>query len=470
MSRASGRVETSLLVAGVTLLFALVWHHMAILGDGFWYIATGRLILGHHALPISDPFSFASAPGRWNVVSVGSQLLFALIADHFGLRALLAFATLIEGFAVVALWLTTARTRLARLLLLPLALLFIQIDAEDLSARGQIFGDLAFVLLLFLLKRLRDGKRVHAAAPFALAALWTNLHPSFPLVVVLPLFMAATFLLERPDERPPLRPFLIFTLVALAGCALNPYGPRYLEVVGRLASDPATATFDLFQSPNFHDPSWLLAPAIAIALLVWCSLSGAKWQRSDCALLLVFLVGACASRRYVTQFIAVEMMLASTLLAATRERPWIGRFIVPASGAASLVSLVAAIPMALDRKDPLQHVPAAAASVVHDGTLATNVMNPLHWGGYLAYTWMGSPRYFIDGRDALKLFGNGAANDALALRRGDRAWAEILDVYDINTILWERGEPLDWLLAHDPAWSLVHEDRLAVVYVRRRPR
>jgi hypothetical protein len=469
MSRVLRGAETALLVAGVATLFALVWHHMAILGDGFWYVATGRLILQHRSLPIADPFSFASAPGPWHVVSAGSQVLFALVADRLGLRALLVAATLVEGIAAAALWLTAARTPLARLLLLPLALLFVQIDAEDLSARGQIFGDLAFVLLLFSLVRMRDGRRVHAAIPFVLAAFWANLHPSFPLVVALPLFTAATYLLERFEDRPPLRPFVIFALVALAGCLVNPYGPSYLGVVFRLAFDPAAAAFDLFQSPNFHDPSWLLAPAIALALLVWRSVSAESRRRSDCALLLAFLAAACISRRYVTQLVAIELTLASKLLSPL-SLPRIGRFVAPASLGASVASLAPAIPWALERKDPLQHVPAAAAAVVHDRALAPNIMNPLHWGGYLAYAWMGNPRYFIDGRDLLKLFGNGTGDDHLALRRGEPEWGQILDIYDINTVLWERGEPLDWLLARDPAWSRIHDDWLAVVYVRRRPR
>jgi hypothetical protein len=469
MTRVSWWAERALLVAGVATLFALVWHHMAILGDGFWYIATGRLILEHRSLPMADPFSFASTPGQWHVVSVGSQVLFALVADHLGLTALLVLATLVEGTAVAALWLTTARSPLARLSLLPLALLFVQIDAEDLSARGQIFGDLAFVLLLFLITRIREGRRVHAAIPFMLAVFWANLHPSFPLVVLLPLFSAATFLLERFEERAPVRPLVNFAVFALSGCLINPYGPRYLGVVVRLAVDPAAAAFDLFQSPNFHDPSWLLAPAIAIALLVWRSVAGGRWQRSDCALLLTFLAAACVSRRYVTQLVAIEMTVAATLL-ATSAPPRIARFVVPASGAASVVLLAAAIRWMLEPKDPLQHVPATAAAIVHDRTLATNIMNPLHWGGYLAYAWMGNPRYFIDGRDLLLLFGNGTGDDHLALRRGAPEWMQILDIYDINTVLWERGEPLDSFLAHDPAWSRIHEDWLAVVYVRQRPR
>jgi hypothetical protein len=83
---------------------------------------------------------------------------------------------------------------------------------------------------------------------------------------------------------------------------------------------------------------------------------------------------------------------------------------------------------------------------------------------------MGDPRYFIDGRDALTLFGNGTVEDHLALRRGAAESLQVLDIYDVNTVLWERGEPLDEILAHDTAWSRVHEDWLAVVYVRQHPR
>jgi hypothetical protein len=117
-----------------------------------------------------------------------------------------------------------------------------------------------------------------------------------------------------------------------------------------------------------------------------------------------------------------------------------------------------------EHKDPLQHVPAKAAEVSR--ALPQNIMNPYHWGGYLAYAWNGNPEYFIDGRDIIGLVSNGILDDSARLRAGTEDWQRILDTYEIKTVVWERGAPLDFCLAHASAWKLMHRDALAVVYMR----
>ena len=89
----AGWINRIFVGAVAVALLGLAWHHMAILGDGFWYIATGRLILQRRGMPHDDPFSFASAPGQWHVVSAGSQVLFAAVTDTWGLKALMRMAT-----------------------------------------------------------------------------------------------------------------------------------------------------------------------------------------------------------------------------------------------------------------------------------------------------------------------------------------------------------------------------------------
>jgi hypothetical protein len=129
----------------------------------------------------------------------------------------------------------------------------------------------------------------------------------------------------------------------------------------------------------------------------------------------------------------------------------------------------------LHGNDPLGDSPVEAALATRDiardrlnaGHAAhPRIVDPLHWGGYLAYAWMGDPRYFIDGRDHLVLFGNGAFDDNGHLWQGMPDALEILDVYEAGVVLWVRGAPLDRILRSAPGWRLVHEDAIAVVYER----
>jgi hypothetical protein len=464
----------ALVAAGIAAICALVWHHMAILGDGFWTIATGRWLLAHHALPQDDPFSYASVGEGWMVVSAGACVVFAAVTRAFGLFGLMAFGTVIEVAAVGLLWLRASRTALGRLALLPFALFFVQVDAQDLSARGQLFGDLGFVLLLGVLARLRDGRRVHPIVVAVLAALWANLHLSFVIAFFLPLGAAALLWLEPATTRGSARPFVIASVAALLGTLLTPYGLAYVRFALRCAFAATAGTIDLFQSPDFHDPRWLLAPLAGALLVVARGHYGAdEHRRPEQAFLLAFTLAACLSRRYATELVAVEMALLGPMIDRL-EAPRVQRYVPAVAGATSAVLAVFAIVGLREEKDPLRDVPVAAARVAREaqraqaaaGQAFDEVVDPLHWGGYLAYEWMGDPKYLVDGRDHVVLFGNGVFDDSGALRAGRPGWAEILDTYEAGTVLWERGMPLDQLLRADPRWHLVHEDAISVVYVR----
>ncbi|MBX3231659.1 MAG: hypothetical protein KIT84_23470 [Labilithrix sp.] len=486
LSRSERLLSVALLTAGLVALVALVWHHMAILGDGFWTIATGRWLLEHRALPESDPFAFGSA-GRWMIVSSGACLLFATVVEAVRLEGLMIVLTGIEAFAVWLLWRSSARRTLSRAVLLPLALFYVQVDAEDLSARGQILGDLGFVLLLGSLGRLRDGKRVPALLVVGLTVAWANLHLSFLAAIFVPLLCAAIVLLEPRSTRPPVRRFLAVSGLAAAAACVTPYGPSYLRLALGTAFDPSTVQLDLFRSPDFHEISWLVAPALALVIALARNHGPTRMRVAEQAFLLCFLALACRSRRMATALVAVEIALAGPLLDALWSHPRVEAILRRRHGGtravAALAALAALVPtpywlglLPRTPKNPLHDVPALAAAVAREAHGArsaanepANVVAPLHWGGYLAYAWRGQPRYFIDGRDHLELFGNGAFDDAGLMWSGDPRSLELLDVYQAGIVLWEWGHPLDALLYNDPRWRRVHASAMAVVYVRQSP-
>lgn len=466
MSAEQRMVRFAWFAMSIALVVVLVWSNMAILGDGFWTLATGRWILSHHTLPTSDPFAYASAPGRWIVHMPLCQILFAWIDAHAGLTGVMIAGAMIEIAAALVLWLGAARTFAARAATFPLLLLFLYLGAGDLSVRGQLFGDLGFAVLLLCLLRIARGDRVHPLVPILLGALWANTHPSFLLVMVLPVAYAALGSLDPADERTPRRPLFVFAALATLGTLLNPYGPvMHLDVL-RLLVDPTTARVDLFRSPHFHSPLWLGAVASGLALS-WLRLARgrAARRRSDAALLLLFVAATCWARRYGTLLVAIEIAVAGA--ACLHDVPVNVRRLIGGRGlliAAALEAALAALLLTAN-VNPLRDVPVGAAACVREHALPGNLMNPYHWGGYLDYVYDGRPKTFIDGRN--QLFGNGAYDDALVLDTAATGWQEVLAAYEVRTVLWERGAPLDRVLALHPAWRLVCRGRLADVYVRR---
>ena len=117
-------------------------------------------------------------------------------------------------------------------------------------------------------------------------------------------------------------------------------------------------------------------------------------------------------------------------------------------------------------KDPWRDVPAVEARLIDELKLPDRVANAYHWGGYLDYAWNGRRKVFVDGRN--QLFENGAFEDAQRLSQLVD-WTDVLDRNAINTVLWERGSPLDWALSRSADWLLVRRGRIAVVYTRREP-
>ncbi len=472
-------VYTVWLGAAVAMLFAVAWHHMDLLGDGFWCMAAGDLVLSTHALPDRDPFAFTSTPAPWILHMPAFQIGSAWLARHAGLGAVLVVSTVVAAIAALVAWLPHARTPAARVVTFPLALYYLLVDADDLSARGQLFGDLGFAVLLVALTRMRLAPSAVATparglararrwlAPIALGAVWANLHPSFLLAVIVPLAFAAVELLEPRGARPPLLPFVGFALAALVGACLNPYSFVLVIDVVKLASDPTTAHVDLFRSPDFHRLGWLLAPASAIAIVALRTRFGdPRGRRADVALLVLFVAATCVARRYGTMLVAVELMVAGRIASDAFVAPaWTRAAARPLFMAFTVAQIAVVAVHARERKDPLFHVPAEAAALLEARNLPDRVMNPYHWGGYLDWTWQGRRKVFVDGRN--NLFANGTFDDATRISTLSDGWGDLLDMYEIGTVLWENGAPLDRALAKHAGWQEVHRDRRAVLYVRR---
>ncbi len=494
------RFELAWIAAGVVLLTGLVWRAMAILGDGFWCLAAGDQVLRTGALPDLDPLAFTSRRVPWVLHMPAFQVGGAWLVAHAGLPSLMVASTVPIAAAASLLWLVPTRAAGPgpRLLALPVAVLYVLVDQEDISARGQAFGDLGLCLLLLLLSRLRrpnDGaprasrpSRAMLLSALGLGAAWANFHPSFLLAVALPLGFAAAQRLDPPATRAPAAPFVWFAGLALLGACANPYSVVLVVDVLKLLGDPTTARVDLFLSPPFQDPGWLVPVALAVLLLValargahagHAASSGGR-GRADAAVLLALVLAACGARRYVTALVAFEVILVAELLAASAHGAasdggaLAGAIRWPSASspfwpriwlAAGLVELAVGVAAMMEPKDPLRDVPAGAVAAIDEGALPDRVLNPYHWGGYLEWVWGGRRKAFIDGRN--QLFSNGVFEDCEHIDRvaPDARW--LLDVYEIRTVLWERGAPLDAALSQDPDFRLVYRDALAVVYVRR---
>jgi hypothetical protein len=95
--------------------------------------------------------------------------------------------------------------------------------------------------------------------------------------------------------------------------------------------------------------------------------------------------------------------------------------------------------------------------------------NQYGWGGYLANRFYPEQnrRVFIFGEAAL--MGDPLLNDYEDVQTLRPDWQQVLDRYQVDYVVYNRGEPLANVLALDPRWTLVYQDAVAVIYVRKTP-
>src|SRR4029077_8936547 len=109
---------------------------------------------------------------------------------------------------------------------------------------------------------------------------------------------------------------------------------------------------------------------------------------------------------------------------------------------------------------------AAADWLAAHPEVGTRMYNQYGWGGYLAYRFYPDPnrRVFIFGEAAL--MGDDLLNQYEDVQTLRADWQQVLDRYNVDYIVYNRGEALANVLATDPQWKLVYEDSVAVIYVK----
>jgi hypothetical protein len=426
------------------LLFGLAWSGAYLNGDGLLYIAHGRFMLDHGALPDVDPFSQSSMHGPLVLHMVLCMLGFAFVDSTLGLEWLVPLTALAVSLSLLGM--------LRHLAALPLLLLLVVIDKELFEVRGQAFAYAPFVAYLVLLRR-NDMRVVPLAVP--LVALWANLHPSFVIAIALPVLSLLALIVET--DRKSARFFGALAVASLLGSFITPYGPRLLIDVVSLIGDPTTAVIAHMRSPpaSIGFLAWLAA---SLAIVAAYAVRGPR--RVEALVGAALIIATLMSRRYAFFATAYEIMLLASLV--PRTVPLVVERLIAAAAFAVGAWFVHSGADELDQDVPLEHV-----AIVD--RLPDRVLTEFAWGGALMYAWGETRGVHIDGRN--NLYANGVFDDYLRFIFDAERSLPLLDVYEINTVLWP--SPPSWALndalARSPAWRLVYRDEKAAVWTRAAP-
>ncbi|HTN02539.1 MAG TPA: hypothetical protein VL132_11695 [Planctomycetaceae bacterium] len=465
-----------------------LWHT-----DLWGHLAYGRLIWETGALPKTEPL----LPLATNVPFIDtawlSQIVGYAVERWEGVAGLqMLFGGLLTSIS--AAWLALAHRRVRDWRWVGAGLLiYLWLDWFHLYViRPQLAGTGCYVVLLWRLTARRSSRRDGFGIPL-LFALWANLHGSF----LLGLALIGVFLTGRSVDilrrtRSPMavrhdrrvRTLILWLALAAAGSAINPYGPALIPEVLNVARCPNLADLTEWQPLELQSQPGRSFAAAAIGLLVLSGVTPRRIQTWEGLLLVGLALGGLSSARLLTWWSPAAAYLLILHARATwrkfRRKPYEAtaeprRLIWTGIVCVAVVSALAASPLgrspAAGKSEVSNSVssftPVSATEFLRERPPAGLVFNTYEWGDYLL--WAGPPGLQVFVNSHAHLIPPEIWRDYLRMLRQDAGWRELLDLYDINTVVVDplnRGALID-SLRNDPVWRVDFEDRVAVILTRR---
>jgi hypothetical protein len=485
-------------VAIITWTFLISPHGWAQLladGDTGWHIRTGQWIWAEGRFPYTDLFSFSKAGQEWFAWEWGSDIWFAYLFDHFGLKGVTLFSgAWIALFAWLLLRYMVWRGANAFIALL-VALVTVGACSLHYLARPHIFTLLFVPLSLWIIEadRRKPGKLLWSLVP--LTILWTNLHGGFlALIAFLGLLTAGTAIelawnagwnLSRPGATfaPALR-YGLLTAACGMSTIVNPYGWKlHQHIAAYLNSDWIKTVVQEFQAPTFRGEGLRQYEMLLIGGLLVAAAMLARRQVVETLWILFWAHQSLTSARHITLFAA----LAGPLVAVEATRIWEGwctgagrksiRGIL-ASMSADLgaglrwssvwpVLLIAGLlavqePIRWPRDFPTQKFPVELIQKHEDLIRHSRLLTTDQWGDYILFHYWPVQRVFVDGRS--DFYGPKVGNEYLRISQGGWDWKQLLERYGFTAALVPGDWPLASLLKQHPQWRVLSDDGKALVF------
>jgi hypothetical protein len=427
-------------------------------GDTSWHIAAGQWILRHHAVPMTDPFSFTFAGAPWHAHEWLAEVIMAALFAIGGWTALAVMTTA----AMAVLLLIIGRDAIRFLKPVPAVATVVGVALvlmPFIVARPHVLAWPIFAAWIVLLLDAREKKRAPPLPAALLMIVWANLHASFLLGLAIAGYFALEALVYDDNRARVLKEWGLFGLASLAACLVAPHpvsGLLYPLQVSQMQSLPLIGEWratDLRQSPAF---AVALAAAAATAIALRSRISPLR---------LLLLAGlaylAMKHARHQPVFIIVAALvlirgLGHSRAPAASDGPalWKAGVIV----FAAIAAVRAAIPV--ERPDSESN-PLSAIAHIPPQLRDEPVLNSYAFGGPLILAGI---RPYIDGRG--DMYGDAFMFEHQRLMRGDMQ--NFRRAAMRRRIKWTIISPLDPLsrsLDREPGWRRIYADRWAVIHV-----
>lgn len=422
-------------------------------GDVSWHVAAGRWILAHHAIPVTDPFSFTAFGQPWIAMEWLAEIIYAAAYDigGFGGLACVVAIALVALHAIIFLHL---RRNVGPIGIAAAIISTDVVCSHFILARPHV---LVWPILAgwtaILLRSLEKGRTPPWWSLLLLAA-WTNMHASFPLALVIAAAIAFDAMIEAKCAN--WRSWALFLALSLLALTLNLNGvrglmrPFHIEGLAMLPSILEWQASTPSLTPEFYGVLLLCLGALLfrgvrvppgrlllLLLLLGMAFSQVRHQSWLVIVAALVLPGLFRSGNSMREPIAPYLLAAVPVLIVRLLLP-----LGPGEAPANPQQLIAAVPKSL-RSRP--------------------VLNGYSFGGPLILAGI---RPYIDGRS--EMYGDTFFADYLKITNGDAAsFDRAVRRYDIRwTMLPNDDAPLIKQLDASPSWQRLYSDKAGVIHVR----
>jgi hypothetical protein len=404
------RIQTTVPLVALLVLYAM--PHRIVDPDSLGRLATGRFIVEHGALPVSDPFTFARPEYRLTHAEWLGDVAWFGAYRAGGEGAVVALAMGVVALGWVLAFACGVGFGAPPVLVAGLLLAMLPASAERLTARNDIHALWLAPMFVLLSKRAaRDARACYAL--LALGWVWANLHASF--LIGFAIVLAALVQARVQGEAVPRRAWL----VACALPALPLLGPAGADAYRQLADHALGAS--VYRSLILEwQSSWQSLGVLAVLplhvlALLGAAAFGAAFLRGkgrahvlELALFALGVVLAYSSRR----FLPLMAVLAAPSMAAVLAALWRA---LPRKLARVSITMAAAIAVlyvglgmrsalrrpdmrVLEREDGAQRAARFIAAHAPAGSRLFNAFNDGSW-----LLWLTAPRvqHYIDPRNNL---------------------------------------------------------------------
>ena len=472
------RYSPALLLLATVLMIAYRWPDP----DLWWHIFSGRAIMATHRLIFPDPYSYTSAGALSHTQEWLSDLIMAVVYNHFGVLGLRWLNFSVAAATIFFLAMIAAETAAGPTLQFAVVLSAAIAMGPLMQIRPQMFDYAMLSAILWMLTRDNFGRHAPLWIAIPILALWANLHGSYFLpVAVLFLYAGAAGTVgvwTGDGLRRAIRAGAVAIGAAIATLA-TPFGVISWITVAHTMTNPL----------NLHLSEW--RPFVTVMAASWSR--GGLGNFNYLIVLAMMAAGAAAiivrprgrdlpmlaiaAFTCAGAFMAIRAVAYAVLAMveplANHFGLWAGapgeppRRQAPAFQAA-IVALAIAVgagtglfSRSLDAGD----VPNGAVAFMRAHDLRGNVLARFDWSFYLLWHRWPDARVFIDTRYDL-LYPNRVVMEYLAFDGGGPAAAQVLDEYPTDYVLIAPDTAAFAMMMHQHGWVLIYRDSDAALFAR----